>query len=79
MLKKILRELKSSYAMKAIFGTILLVFLFLVLMTHLCSCSGLSFVRSIIPDDSYAEEVLEEFIEDNTGMKIDITGASPED
>ena len=79
MLRKILRELQSSGVMKAIFGVVLLVFLFLVLMTHLCSCSGLSLVRSIVPNDSPLEEYIEDFIMEETGISVDISGDSPED
>lgn len=44
----------------------------IVLVLTLCSCS-------MLRDDNPVEELVEDVFQDYTGVKVDITGDSPED
>lgn len=48
-----------------------------IIVTTICCTSCIRSV-SKLPHDSFLEEIFEDVVEDNTGIKADITGSSPE-
>ena len=81
-MKKIFEELKENMPIKTIASIIIAVLLFLIVMAHVCSCSGLALIKKTtetIPQDSFVEEAIEDVIMNATGVKIDFSGSTPED
>ena len=80
-MKKIFEELKENMPVKTIASIIIAFLLFLIVMVHLCGCSGLSLLKTTtetMPQDSFVEEAIEDVIMSATGVSIDFSGSTPE-